>query len=140
MFLLNDKPLGLDVPFSTPDGTQYPANWLRLASAEEKAAIGITEVPDAPAYDDRFYYAPGIPKDVDQCKQVMIAQMKVDANRILSNTDWKVVRAAETGIALDAQTAEYRAAVRAVSNDTEVAIQSAADVDALAAIQIIWPE
>jgi hypothetical protein len=61
MFLLNSKPLGLDVPF-THDGIQYPANWLRLASPAERAAIGITEVADAPAYDDRFYWGPGNPK------------------------------------------------------------------------------
>jgi hypothetical protein len=62
MFLLDSKPLGLDVPFTTADGTQYPANWVRLSSAEERAAIGITEVADPAAYDDRFYWGPGNPK------------------------------------------------------------------------------
>jgi hypothetical protein len=61
MFLLNSKPLGLDVPFTHAD-IQYPANWLRLASPEERAAIGITEVADPEAYDDRFYWGPGNPK------------------------------------------------------------------------------
>lgn len=72
MFLLNGHPLALDAPFTTPDGTQYPANWLRHASADEKAAIGITEAPDSPSYDDRFYWAPGTPKaleDVPAVKQ-----------------------------------------------------------------------
>lgn len=62
MFLLNDKPLGLDVPFTTADGTQHPANWIRLASPAERAAIGITEVADPVPHDDRFYWAPGVPK------------------------------------------------------------------------------
>jgi hypothetical protein len=62
MFLLDSKPLGLDVPFTTADGTQYPANWVRLASPEERAAIGITEVADPVAYDDRFFWGPGNPK------------------------------------------------------------------------------
>jgi hypothetical protein len=61
MFMLNDKPLALDVPF-TQDGIQYPANWLRLASPAERAAIGITEVADPVAHDSRFYRAPGVPK------------------------------------------------------------------------------
>jgi len=61
MFLLDNKPLGLDVPF-THDGIQYPANWLRLASPAERAAIGITEASDPVAYDDRFYWGPGNPK------------------------------------------------------------------------------
>ncbi len=46
MFLLNGQPLPLDAPFKDAEGNSYPANWLRLTSAAEKAAIGITEVPD----------------------------------------------------------------------------------------------
>jgi hypothetical protein len=56
MFLLNDKPLSPDTPFTTDNGTQYPANWLRLASVEEREDIGITEVPDPVRADDRFYW------------------------------------------------------------------------------------
>lgn len=46
MFMLNNKPLPLDTPFKTEDGTSFPANWLRLTTIQEKNAIGITEVPD----------------------------------------------------------------------------------------------
>jgi hypothetical protein len=46
MFMLNNKPLPLDTPFKTEDGTSFPANWLRLTTIHEKNAIGITEVPD----------------------------------------------------------------------------------------------
>ena len=55
MFLLNNQPLAVDTPF-TANEIQYPANWLRLASAEEKATIGITEVADPVRADDRFYW------------------------------------------------------------------------------------
>ena len=55
MFLLNGQPLAVDTPFTAND-IQYPANWLRLATAEEKLAIGITEVADAVRADDRFYW------------------------------------------------------------------------------------
>jgi hypothetical protein len=65
MFMLNGSPLSPDSAFVTSDGTQYPNNWLRLASPEERAAIGITEVADAARHDDRFYWAPGIPKALD---------------------------------------------------------------------------
>lgn len=63
MFLLNDKPLALDRPFSH-NGINYPANWLRLATSQQKAAIGITEVADEPEtpYDQRFYWGPNNPK------------------------------------------------------------------------------
>jgi hypothetical protein len=55
MFLLNDQPLAVDTAF-THNEISYPANWLRLSSAEEKATIGITEVPDPVRADDRFYW------------------------------------------------------------------------------------
>jgi len=61
MFILNGKPLALDAPFEHNE-IQYPANWLRLASSEERAALGITEVEDELQYDDRFYWAPEVPK------------------------------------------------------------------------------
>ena len=55
MFLLNDQPLAVDTAF-TNDGIQYPANWLRLSTAEEKSAIGIREVADVVRADERFYW------------------------------------------------------------------------------------
>jgi len=55
MFMLNNNPLPVGRAF-TANGIQYPANWLRLASAAEKAAIGITEVADPVRADDRFYW------------------------------------------------------------------------------------
>lgn len=61
MFQLDNKPLALDVPF-THNEISYPANWLRLASPEERAAIGITEVADPEIYDDRFYWGVNAPK------------------------------------------------------------------------------
>ena len=56
MFILNGKPLALDRAFTAPDGTQYPSNWLRLASPEQRAALGITEQADAPSYDQRYFW------------------------------------------------------------------------------------
>ena len=44
-FKLDGKTLPVDVPF-TSNGIKYPANWLRLSTADEKKGIGITEVSD----------------------------------------------------------------------------------------------
>ena len=63
-FKLNGNPLAVDVAFSHND-IQYPANWLRLSTAEEKTAIGITEVADDPVYDSRFYTGDGTAKALD---------------------------------------------------------------------------
>ena len=64
MFMLDDKPLALDTAFTHAE-IQYPNNWLRLASPEERAAIGITEVLGPDWYDGRYYWGPGLPKLLD---------------------------------------------------------------------------
>ena len=97
MFLLNGKPISPDSPFVTPDGTQYPSNWIRFASPEDRKAIGITEVPDPPYYDQRFYWAPGIPKDHDQLVTQWVDQTRYTANTLLSPTDWMIVRSVDNG-------------------------------------------
>jgi len=63
-FLLDGKPLAVDVPFTYGD-INYPANWLRLSTAQEKKNLGITEVADDPVYDSRFYNGDGTAKALD---------------------------------------------------------------------------
>ena len=60
-FELNGQPFNPDRAF-TLGNIQYPANWFRNASAEERAAIGLTEVADPESYDQRFYWGPNNPK------------------------------------------------------------------------------
>ena len=54
-FKLGTKTIQLDTPF-THDDIQYPANWIRLASEEDKSAIGMTWEADAVRADDRYYW------------------------------------------------------------------------------------
>ena len=54
-FKLGTKTIQLDTPF-THNEIQYPANWIRLASEEDKSSIGMTWEADAVRYDDRFYW------------------------------------------------------------------------------------
>jgi hypothetical protein len=139
MFMLNTQPLALDTPFTGIDGTQYPNNWLRLASPEERAAIGITEVADPVPHDDRFYWSSGNPKDLDQLKAQFVGQVKSIAGSLLAPSDWKVVRAAEGAKACDQHTLDARAAIRAASNANAATIAACATVDELAAVQFTWP-
>ena len=141
MFLLNGTPLALDTPFTAND-IQYPANWLRLASPEERAAIGITEAPEPEYYDDRFYWGVNNPKDLTQLKTQWISQINASANARLSTSDWMVVRKAETGTNMPVGWSTYRAAVRTCASTATTAISNCADVEALIAIinTIAWPE
>ena len=54
-FKFGTKTIQLDTPFTHND-IQYPANWIRLASEEDKSAIGMTWEADAVRADDRFYW------------------------------------------------------------------------------------
>jgi hypothetical protein len=110
MFILNDKPLQVGIAF-THNEQQYPANWLQLSTSEEKEAIGITEVADAPMIDDRFYWSADNPKDLDQLKSQWIAQIKDTTNKLLAATDWMVIRKIERNIAIPANIVAYRKAV-----------------------------
>lgn len=138
MFMLNNAPLPLDTPFTHND-VQYPANWLRLTTLAEKEAIGITEAADPVAYDDRYYWGPDNPKDLDQCKANLTAQIKQTAGSLLAPTDWKIIRASETSTTVDAETLAARAAIRAASNTNEAAVAACTTVDELAALQLTWP-
>lgn len=54
-FKLETKIIQLDTPFTHND-IQYPANWIRLASEEDKEAIGIVWEADPVRADDRYYW------------------------------------------------------------------------------------
>ena len=119
MFMLEGKMLPIDVAFKY-NGFSYPANWLRLASAEEKAAVGITEVPDPIAYDGRFYWDAGLPKDLDDLKTEWDRRVNEIAYSLLSPSDWMVVRKQEIGTEIPAEWSTYRAAVRSAAAVSEI--------------------
>jgi len=71
MYKVNNKPLQLDRAFTLGD-IQYPANWLRLSSAEDRTALGITWETEATRADDRFYWSGDInnPKEMEDREEV----------------------------------------------------------------------
>ena len=152
-FKLDGKPLAVDVPFTYGD-IHYPANWLRLSSADEKTALGITEVADDPVYDSRFYWNNGTAKtltdtnEVDEngdpllddygnqiitlgVKSVLKAREKDIAGSLLAKYDWYVVRKAEKSTAIPTAITTYRDGVRTASNTRETEIDNCADTAAL---------
>ena len=152
-FKLDGNPLAVDVAFSHND-INYPANWLRLSTADEKAAIGITEVADSPTYDSRFYWGNGTAKtltdtnEVDEngdpvldfngdqvvtlgVKSVLKAQEKTTAGSLLAKYDWYVVRKAEKSTAIPTAISTYRDGVRTACNTRETEIDACADTAAL---------
>ena len=132
-FLLNGEPLAIDTPFRTPNGTQYPANWLRLSTLEEKTAIGITEVPDPETYDQRFYWGPGLPKDHSELVELWVAQTRITAGTLLAPTDWQVIRQLDNGTEMPADVKASRQDIRTACNGKVAAIEATTTTDELAA-------
>jgi hypothetical protein len=132
VFLLDGKPLSPDVPFKHA-GIQYPANWLRLSSPQERKAIGITEVPDPQPYDQRFYWGPGLPKDHTQLVEQWVAQTRTTANTLLAPTDWIIIREADNGKVADPVLKTWREDIRLAAGVKVTAIRDTADTDDLAA-------
>ena len=152
-FLLNGNPLAVDVPFTVGD-INYPANWLRLSSAQEKKDLGITEVADAPTYDSRFYWNDGTARALDDVnevdengdplldangnqvvtlgvKSVLKAQEKDTAGSLLAKYDWYVIRKYEASKAIPTAIKTYRTAVRTACLTRETEIDNCADTAAL---------
>jgi hypothetical protein len=132
MFILDGKPLSPDVAF-THDGIQYPANWLRLASPEERAAIGITEQPDPVPVDQRFYWDTGIPKDHTQLVEQWVAQTRTTAGTLLVPSDWLVIREQDNGTAVPTEWKDWRQAIRMATGDKVAAIEATTTTEELAA-------
>ena len=152
-FKLDGNPLAVDVAFSH-NNINYPANWLRLSTADEKAALGITEVNDSPTYDSRFYNGDGTAKTLadtnatdengdpsldengDQIvilgvKSILKAQEKVTAGSLLAKYDQYVVRKAEKSTSIPTAITTYRDAVRTACDTREKEIDNCADTAAL---------
>ena len=152
-FLLNGNPLAVDVPFTVGD-INYPANWLRLSSAQEKKDLGITEVDDPKTYDSRFYWNDGTAKALNDVnatdeegnllkdengnqivtlgvKSILKAQEKDTAGCLLAKYDWYVVRKAETSKAIPTAIKTYRTAVRTACLTRETEIDACVDTAAL---------
>ena len=130
-FTLNGKPLAVDVAFKTSDGTQYPANWLRLSTAKEKTDLGIAEVDDPKTYDLRFYNDDGSAKALDDVKSMLKAQEKEIAKNLLNIYDWQVIRKTEKGTAIDTNVATFRDGIRTAYTTRKTEIDNCADTAAL---------
>ena len=143
----------IDVPF-TIGTTNYPANWLRLSTAEEKTAVGIIEVADPKVYNSTFYYTDGTEKTLEDTdskdddgnliknadgsqnityglKTNLKNVEKQKAATLLSKYDWYITRKVEKSIEIPTAITTYRDAVRTACNTREAEIDACSDMTAL---------
>lgn len=121
--------------FKDDDGNTYAKNWFITTTEEQRIGVGVTWVDDpveAP-YDRRFFWGPSNPKDHTKLKTLWVSKTKDTADKLLSQTDWYVIRKAETSTAIPADITTRRAEIRDYCNTKETAINATADTAALAA-------
>lgn len=153
MFILDGKPLSPDVAFTATDADgqliQFPANWLRLSTPEQRAAIGITEQADPPSWDQRWawgYDADGhlIWKDHTQLVEQWTQQTRTTAGTLLAPTDWMVIRQADNGTEMPLDWKLWRELVRIKTGEKVTAIAATTTTEELAAYITgadypVWP-
>ena len=149
-YLLNGQTLPLDVAWRHPEtGVQYPANWLRLSTDRDRELLGITWAEDVSnSYDQRFYTGPNNPKRLEDeavldkdgnatgmvmagLKSTWKAKQDQIAAGALALSDWRVIKAKETGTNIPSVWKTYRAAVRTACNTRQTETDNCSDVAAL---------
>ena len=134
-------------------GIQYPRNWLNLASDSEKASVGFIEITYSGSNKNSEYYTnsesspvynssagtvvitkSSTAKNLANLKITKKEEASANAYISLQSTDWYVVRKEEISTAIPSKITAYRTAVRLVCNSLKTAIDSASDVDAVAAL------
>jgi hypothetical protein len=157
MFLYNaTKQIRPGKGWTDDNGIQHPPNW-NIWDADYKASMNITEVvPDAKP-DGKFYswttdgfgkISNITPKNLDDTgsgdtlalglKSQYKLNVKEQQASLLAQTDWAVVRKADTDKAIPSNIATWRAAIRTKATEMENAIDGASDLNAFIALFLSW--
>ena len=131
-YYIGTRGLPLDIPWEHND-VQYPANWLRLSSSQDRAELGITWGDVAEYYDQKFYWgfdADGnlMPKTYVDLQVGWVAQTKRTANTILAASDWRVIKAKETSKTMNAGWKTWRQTIRTECGTKVTAIEDCAKI------------
>jgi hypothetical protein len=167
VYKCNGKTIRPGQQFTDADGTVHPGSWYTY-SAEQKTAIGITEIVQQPHPDSRLYNwgynddgtVTSTAKALDDVDEVdengdavmedgvqvvtpgvksnLIAEVRSQQGSLLSQTDWALVRFVDTAVAVPANIQTWRDAIRAKATEMETAIAGAADTDAVAALFVTY--
>ena len=149
----NGKTIQIGKAWVSDNNTKYPRQWNNLTDAEKKSAGLVWEYdPVVETFDNRFYWAKGIEKKLEDenvvdangkavidpttgkqmiqrgLKYQWIEQTKSSANSLLSRSDWEITRKAEKGTEIASATSTYRDKVRTACNTIETKINNCSNL------------
>ena len=149
----NGRTIQIGKAWVSDDNTKYPRQWNNLTDAEKKSAGLVWEDdPVVETFDNRFYWAKGIEKKIEDenivdedgkavidpttgkqqvqlgLKSTYINQTKNTANYLLSKSDWEITRKAEKGTAIASATSTYRDKVRTACDTIETKINNCSNL------------
>ena len=150
MFKAGDKYVQIDTPFEH-NGMRYPSNWIRLASPEERAAIGLVEISDRVDFDRRFFMPLSshdssdgnpIPRELRLVQETQIAALNETIHRLLQPTDWMYIRRLDTGEAIPNSVVDFRARIREYGAEIKERVKAANSVEEVKDIVTTqsWPQ
>tara|TARA_R110001632_G_scaffold13727_2_gene46914 strand:- start:214 stop:741 length:528 start_codon:yes stop_codon:yes gene_type:complete len=157
MFLYNaTTPIKPGKGWTDVNGVRHPKNW-NIWSDEHKASMNITEVVLDTKPDGKFYNwidkgLGGISnitaRNLDDTGSGDTLVLGLKSNEklavksqqagLLAQTDWAVVRKADTDVAVPTKIATWRAAIRTKATAMEEAIDGASDIDEFIALFVSW--
>lgn len=150
-YLLSDgRYVGQGTPFTLND-IQYPANWFDYATAQDLERIGVQKVTFTnKRANDHFYSVVesvngaqvtyvNTPKDLSELKAREVANVNATAYSILLPSDWIVIKAIETGVAMPIAWSDWRQTIRVQARDQVAAVNACVSVESLSALgQVVW--
>jgi hypothetical protein len=130
----------------TVDGIQHPANIFTLWTKEELKSLDI--YPARVESIDSQYYNPGlqtskivdgeyvisyeaVEKDVEELKNNIIKSIKGNTAKLLSPSDWMILRSIDEGNDVPSEWTTYRNDVRAYGNTLEKGVEAFASLEAV---------
>jgi hypothetical protein len=168
IYKCNGKTIRPGQQFTDADGTVHPGSWYTYSVEQKTAigiteivqqphpdsrlyhwgynddgtvtstAKALDDVDEVDENGDPLLDDDGVQMVTKGVKSNLIAEVKAQQGSLLAQTDWAVIRNADTGDAIPANIATYRAAIRTKATDMETAITAAADTDAVAALFVTY--
>lgn len=159
MWLYQDKQVQVGRSWTDSKGVKHPRNWSTWSDARKKQLGMVWQEPAAPppSFDGRFFKGPGVAKPLSDTpvkdadgndmmdqdgnpmietglRNVAINQVKEKSGNLLTPSDWYVVRMAETSEPLPTDVSDFRAAVRARSEELETMIGAVQTIQEMVAL------